>query len=95
MKIHAMHIVNQSWVFDMIYNVFKPLISSRMKERLFFHGDNMESLQQHIDPKYLPERYGGVHPDYNYNDWMEFFKKSDIIKKELKSLGYSDSEENS
>lgn len=88
MKVHALHIVNQSWVFDMVYNMFKPLLSNVMRERLFFHGDNMESLHQHIDPKHLPERYGGVHPDNNYNDWIEFFKKSDYVKKELKSLGY-------
>lgn len=93
MKIHALHIVNQSWVFDMVYNVFKPLISNRMKERLFFHGDNMESLHQHVDPKYLPERYGGIHPDYNYNDWIEYFRRTDAIINELKSLSYDTSEE--
>lgn len=59
-----------------------------MKERIFFHGDDMESLHKHIDPKHLPERYGGLHPDYNYNDWIEGFKKNEFIQKELASLGY-------
>ncbi|XP_028127985.1 clavesin-1-like isoform X3 [Diabrotica virgifera virgifera] len=88
MKIEALHIVNQSWVFDMCYNIFKPFLDDKMKERIFFHGEDMESLHRHIDPKHLPERYGGIHPDYNYNDWIEGFLSNDQIKKELTSLGY-------
>lgn len=57
-------------------------------DRIFIHGDNMESLHQHIDPKSLPERYGGIHPDYNYNDWITFFENSKKIRWELNSLGY-------
>lgn len=88
MKIHAIHIVNQSWVFDMVYNFFKSLLNETMKERIFFHGDNMDSLHQHIEPKYLPERYGGIHPDYDYNRWLNFFKENETVQKELLSLGY-------
>ncbi|XP_056648666.1 alpha-tocopherol transfer protein-like isoform X2 [Diorhabda sublineata] len=93
MKLHAIHIVHQSWIFDIIYNIFKPFLDDRMKERIFFHGDDMESLHQHIDPKHLPERYGGIHPDYNYSDWIENFQKSEKIRWELETLGYKDIEE--
>nr|CAI5834080.1 unnamed protein product [Callosobruchus analis] len=93
MKIHAIHIVNQSWIFDAVYNIFKPFLDSKMKEKIFFHGENMESLHQHIDPKHLPERYGGVHPDYCYNDWIKFFESSEKIMYELSSLGYKDDKE--
>ncbi|KAJ8973507.1 hypothetical protein NQ317_006497 [Molorchus minor] len=90
MKIHELHIVNQSKIFDFIYTVFKPFINDKMKERIFFHGTDMESLHQHIDPKHLPERYGGVHPDYNYQDWIEYFERDPQIRWELESLGYRD-----
>lgn len=88
MKIQALHIVNQSWVFDIVFNIFKPLLDDRMKERIFFHGQDYESLHQHIDPKYLPERYGGIHPDYNYNDWIDGFRRNGKIIKEMRQLGY-------
>lgn len=90
MKVHALHIVNQSWVFDTIYHIFKPFIDERMKSRIFFHGEDMESLHQHIDPKHLPARYGGIHPDYNYNDWIRWFETTPKIREELESLGYRD-----
>ncbi|XP_025835316.1 clavesin-1 [Agrilus planipennis] len=89
MKVHALHIVNQSKVFDFVYNIFKPLLNDQMRKRIFFHGDDMESLHQHINPKHLPERYGGVHPDYSYSDWIDYFKNNEKTKKELRSLGYS------
>lgn len=93
MKIHALHIVNQSWIFEMVYNIFKPFLDERMKERIFFHGNDMDSLHQHIDPKHLPERYGGIHPDYNYNDWINNLERNDKIRKELESLGYEENDE--
>nr|XP_015835574.1 PREDICTED: alpha-tocopherol transfer protein-like isoform X1 [Tribolium castaneum] len=92
MRIHALHIVNQSYVFDVIYNIFKPFLNEAMKERIFFHGDNLESLHKHIDPKYLPERYGGIHPDYDYEHWVDSCRKNSKIVEELKALGYKDSE---
>ncbi|KAJ8960655.1 hypothetical protein NQ314_006047 [Rhamnusium bicolor] len=89
-KIHALHIVNQPWIFDIVYNIFKPFLDERMKERIFFHGEDMESLHQHIDPKHLPERYGGIHQDYSYMDWIEYFENDPQILWELESLGYKD-----
>lgn len=88
MKIHAIHILNQPWAFEMVYKVFKPLLNSRMKSRLFFHGDNMESLHKHIDPKCLPEKYGGVRAEHNYKDWLFAMERNQDILKEVKSLGY-------
>lgn len=88
MRVHAVHVINQPWIFEMIFNFFKPLMNEQMRERVFIHGDNMESLHQHIDPKYLPERYGGVHPDYNYTDWINYFKRTEKICWELGTLNY-------
>lgn len=88
LKVHALHIVFESWVFDIIYNMFKPLLSERMKDKIFFHGSDLESLHNHIDPKYLPKRYGGVRPNYRYNKWIEKFRTNPLIIKEILSLGY-------
>lgn len=88
MKLQAMHIVNNSWALEMFFNVFKPLLSGRMIERLYFHGTDMESLHKHVDPKNLPQKYGGIHPFYDYRDWIIGFRKNKTIQDELKSLGY-------
>lgn len=88
LKVHALHIVFESWVFDIMYNIFKPLLNERMREKIFFHGNDLESLHNHIDPKYLSKRYGGERPNYRYNTWIENFRNSPAIVKEILSLGY-------
>lgn len=32
MKVHTIHIVNESWVFDMIFSIFKPFLGKRYRD---------------------------------------------------------------
>lgn len=86
-RVQAVHIVNASKVFDYVFGMIKPFLSDFMKERIFIHPD-MESLHQHISPKCLPKRFGGVHKDYIYNDWLTVLKDNDTLFVELASCGY-------
>ncbi|XP_077300130.1 alpha-tocopherol transfer protein-like isoform X2 [Arctopsyche grandis] len=88
MKINGIHIINQPWLFETMYAVFKPLLSKRMSEKIYFHGTDMESLQKHIHPTCLPKKYGGVKPEFPYTIWLDSLKHNKIIVKELLSLGY-------
>ncbi|CAH1367985.1 hypothetical protein MTP99_009380 [Tenebrio molitor] len=90
MKLQSLHIINHSWAFEILFNIFRPLLHEKMKERLFFHND-LESLHKHVNPKCLPEIYGGMQPHHSYEDWVEGFRKNKDIMKELKSLGYKTS----
>lgn len=84
----ALHIVNQNWVFNAAYNMFKPFLNSAMKERLFIHGSDMKSLHKHISSDHLPKRYGGVHDDYPYQLWLDKLIDNARIHTELGQLGY-------
>ncbi|VVC36959.1 Cellular retinaldehyde binding/alpha-tocopherol transport,CRAL-TRIO lipid binding domain,CRAL/TRIO, N- [Cinara cedri] len=88
MKTYAIHIINESWVFETVFNLFKPFLGKRYNEMLFFHGKNMDSLHKHIDPKYLPKVYGGVRPNYPYQDWFINLQKNTAVIDEMLSLGY-------
>nr|CAD7410324.1 unnamed protein product [Timema poppensis] len=81
-RTHAIHIVNQSWVFDIIYTIFRPMLDERMKEKIYFHGDDLDSLHAHIDPKFLPACYGGVQPEFSYMDWMDSLRNNPRIVRE-------------
>ncbi|KAL0849477.1 hypothetical protein ABMA28_013756 [Loxostege sticticalis] len=85
---HAIHIINHSWLFDKIYNIFKPLLNADMRSRIFFHGYDNSSLHKHIHPDHLPERYGGIWPDYSYTIWLESLKKNLRVAKEMIACGY-------
>ncbi|CAG9784215.1 unnamed protein product [Diatraea saccharalis] len=85
---HAIHIINHSWLFDKLYSIFKPLLSADMQSKIYFHGYDSTSLHKHIHPDHLPERYGGIWPDYSYTIWLESLRKNFRVAKELLSSGY-------
>ena len=89
LRTYAVHVVNQSPVFQAGYSVVKPFMNKEAKKRLHFHGSDMASLHKHIDPRYLPERYGGVHPDYSYGGWVDYIQKNNHVLTELRDLGYT------
>ncbi|XP_024082535.1 alpha-tocopherol transfer protein-like [Cimex lectularius] len=88
MKISAIHIVNESWVFEKVYSMFKPFLTTRYKDILFFHGSDMNSLHKHIDPKFLPESYGGKRPEFHYAEWFRKLTKNRAVVEAMTELGY-------
>lgn len=72
----------------MIYQIFKPFLNERMRERVFIHGNDMESLHKHIDKNRLPKKYGGDMPEFPYTDWLKSLAKNEKVMDELRQLGY-------
>lgn len=87
-RTHAIHIVNESWIFDIIFAIFKPFLDDRMKEKIHFHGLDMESLHSHIDPKFLPKTYGGLRPEYSYTDWLDNLVHNKDIVAAMTEIGF-------
>lgn len=62
-RVKAVHIINQPYIFNMLFAIFKPFMREKLRSRIYFHGNNMNSLMEHIDPKALRKRHGGLLPD--------------------------------
>ncbi|XP_050309789.1 alpha-tocopherol transfer protein-like isoform X2 [Anthonomus grandis grandis] len=92
-RIEALHIVNVSKVFDYAFAMLKPLLSDLMKDRIFIH-QNLESLHQHVSPKCLPKKYGGIHKDtYSFTDYLSVVRANEEFIDEMESFGYEGSRE--
>lgn len=87
-KIHELHIIHQSWIFDTIFAVFKPLLDTNMRNRIFFHGNDYKSLHEHVSPEYLPKMYGGVRNELPYYKWIESLIKDPKIIDQMSKMGY-------
>lgn len=87
-RVAALHIVNQGWLFDTAFQLFKPFLNDAMREKLYIHGSDMSALHKHIDPERLPVRYGGVQPEYPYIRWLEKLKYNKNVIKSMEQLGY-------
>ncbi|XP_069965217.1 alpha-tocopherol transfer protein-like [Bactrocera oleae] len=55
----SVHFFNVPAGFEKPYNMIKPMLSSKQKDRIFIHGNNLETLYAHIPKKYMPIQYGG------------------------------------
>ncbi|XP_019885211.1 alpha-tocopherol transfer protein-like isoform X2 [Camponotus floridanus] len=60
LRVKNLHIVNQPYVFNMVFALFKPFLGEKLKSRIIFHGSDRKSLHKYISPKYLPSQYGGT-----------------------------------
>ncbi|XP_072936995.1 clavesin-2-like isoform X2 [Epargyreus clarus] len=62
-RLKAVHIVNQPYIFNMLFAIFKPFLREKLRSRIFFHGFNQASLLKHVDPVALRKRHGGLLPE--------------------------------
>lgn len=81
LRLKGVHVVNQNKLFSVLFNIFRPFLSKKVAQRIYFHGRNMESLHAHISLEYLPKEYGGkldlpcLPEDVRYNFWKQTDKE--------------------
>nr|CAD7568205.1 unnamed protein product [Timema californicum] len=60
LRLKQIHHVNQPYFFNLVFAIFKPFLSEKLRNRLHFHGSDWSSLHSYIDPEFLPTKYGGL-----------------------------------
>ncbi|XP_014219785.1 alpha-tocopherol transfer protein-like [Copidosoma floridanum] len=58
-RLKGIHVVNQPFIFGMVFAFFKPFMQEKLRKRIHFHGSDREGLMKHIEAKALPKKYGG------------------------------------
>ncbi|CAL7944014.1 unnamed protein product [Xylocopa violacea] len=91
LRLKNFHIVNQPYVFNMVFALFKPFIKEKLKGRIIFHGMDHKSLHQYITPKCLPVRYGGSLQIESVTglQWLELLLQCDKEYDAINSYGYN------
>ncbi|XP_029035452.1 clavesin-1 [Osmia bicornis bicornis] len=89
LRLKEVHIVKQPFLFNMIWQMFKPLVREKLKSRMFFHGTKMSSLHQYIPKSHLPKNYDGDLPEMDYTsaDWYPTLLKHEDKLKEWSTYG--------
>ncbi|XP_058819701.1 alpha-tocopherol transfer protein-like [Topomyia yanbarensis] len=90
MRLKSIHVVNNSYLFNMLFTIFKPFLSDKLKKRIIFHNRDWASLTSHVDPGCLRPRYGGTldAPDYEgrlIGEMLTLYQKE---YEEANSFGY-------
>ncbi|XP_076647673.1 alpha-tocopherol transfer protein-like isoform X2 [Halictus rubicundus] len=90
LRVKNIHIVNQPYVFNMVFALFKPFLREKLKSRIIFHGTDRKSLHQYLSPKCLPDCYGGTLqiPRVTGPQWLELLLMCDREYDAINSYGY-------
>ncbi|XP_058058022.1 clavesin-1-like [Anopheles bellator] len=84
LRVKGIHFINQPMIFNIAWKLFKPFVKEKLNKRMFFHGDKLTKLHDHIHKEFLPSNYGGTLPalDYSGKDWYPVAENNlDFIKK--------------
>ncbi|XP_018897662.1 alpha-tocopherol transfer protein isoform X2 [Bemisia tabaci] len=90
LRIKGIHIVNQPYIFNMVFALFKPFLREKLRSRVIFHGTDRESLHKYFNPKMLPDTYGGnLHvPTISGSQWYELLLLCDKEYDAINAYGY-------
>lgn len=88
LKNMEVHVVNTSSLMNTAVNLIFPLLNQSLKEQVYFHYQNFESLHDHLGKKSLPSEYGGLLENINYNDLNNFLRDNENCLNNMLSYGF-------
>ncbi|CAN7980943.1 unnamed protein product [Ixodes pacificus] len=92
-RIKAIHIVRESYVFNMAYAVIRPFINKKVADRVHFHGEKFEGLYNDMPVNMLPKEYGGMGPDLDFEAYWSSLDQAEASFVENKRYGYTGKED--
>ncbi|CAH2988928.1 unnamed protein product [Chilo suppressalis] len=90
LRVKGLYIINQPYIFNVVFQLFKPFLKEKLRSRILFIGSDRELLHKHINAKCLPACYGGTVdiPKVTGSQWLELLLMCDKEFEAINSYGY-------
>lgn len=83
-RVRKIHIIFENRLVDIGYNLFKPFLSDEFKERICFHGKNLDALKACCPLSCLPpDFFGTCKDDYSTEERLERFRQHRSVLEKL------------
>ncbi|CAM1322453.1 TTPAL (predicted) [Pycnogonum litorale] len=89
-RFKAFHIIHESTLIDVLYAVVRAFLSSKIRDRIYFHGDSLSSLHQHVPQNILPLELGGTKGPYENVEWCNMLLSNENLFIERSRYGFAD-----
>ncbi|CAN7987346.1 unnamed protein product, partial [Ixodes hexagonus] len=87
-RMKAIHVVRQSYAFDLLFGLIRPFMKKKLVDRFHFHGMEFEALHEEIPASILPEEYGGHGPPLDFDGFWKRLEKEEPSYVENNRYGY-------
>lgn len=84
----AIHVINNTSLFSILFSMIKRFLSKKMVDRIYFHGDNLESLHQYVSPNVLPREFGGTQGTFENENFYKSLLDSEEEFIQRNKYGY-------
>lgn len=87
-RVKAVHIVRQSYVFNILFMIARPFLKRKIIERFHFHGYSFDELHKEIPATALPKEYGGQAPTIDFNHFWRNLDEEEALYEQDNRYGY-------
>jgi len=72
-RFKGFHFLQQPWYLSMIMTVVRPFLNQKHRDRIQAHGEDYDTLYEHIDKDALPQNFGGTKNPMEADNLRQFF----------------------
>ncbi|KAF8778365.1 Clavesin-1 like protein [Argiope bruennichi] len=86
-RVKGIHLIYEEFYFDAAFQtlkyLMKPFLRRKMRKRIYFQSDDLQSLHQQIPPRALPYSLGGCLGQKHFQDFRTIMLQNDAFMKRL------------
>ncbi|XP_072143720.1 alpha-tocopherol transfer protein-like [Dermacentor andersoni] len=87
-RIKAIYVINNPPAYEIVFAAVKPFLKSKLLQRIYFMGGDLQKLHGVLPADVIPVEYGGTHEEFDYYRLEKDVKSSHSYFEHISRFGY-------